>query len=160
LFNTEGQKVVVVKIGGSQGTDFAAICADVAARGVAGEAAHYCLRRSRVNAANFGLRSRQQESYEPGRMSLEAMPMGKTKTLAVPAARKPRSAARTHLETDESRPNDIYETMMALFRQGRSRKRKPCDMKKALAALERLSGYISHGSLAQDIDEELYGPMR
>jgi len=86
--------------------------------------------------------------------------MNKTKTLAVQSAGKPHSAPRKSAGADKSRSDDIYETMMALFRQSRSRNKRPYNMKRALAALERASGCVSHGSLAQNIDDELYGPMR
>jgi hypothetical protein len=86
--------------------------------------------------------------------------MGKTKTLAAQTAREAPGVSRNSAGADGLSADDIYGTVMALFRQSRSRKRRPYNMRRAIAAFERMSGCVSHGSLAQNIDDELYGPMR
>ena len=70
------------------------------------------------------------------------------------------STGRVEGEADqEETPSDFAELALRLFGESRSEKRREYDVEKAMAAFKRMSGSVSHGSLAQNIDEELYGPM-
>jgi hypothetical protein len=75
------------------------------------------------------------------------------------------SALRREIEKcareEKTSISEIAEQALRLFADRRAlARRRRRNIKKALAALEEMSGSVSHGSLAQNIDEELYGPMR
>ena len=87
--------------------------------------------------------------------------MPKDKTLTVRIDGGLRREIEECAEEDSKSISEVAELALRLFcdRQERNRCRRG-NVKTALAALDSMSGCVSHGSLAQNIDEELYGPMK
>ena len=85
--------------------------------------------------------------------------MAKDSTLTVRIEKKLRKEIEQCAEEDKKSISEVAELALRLFcdRQTLNRRRRR-NVKKALAALERMAGCVSHGSLAQNIDDELYGP--
>lgn len=87
--------------------------------------------------------------------------MAKDKTLTVRIDGKLRREIEQCAKEDNKSISEVAELALRLFcdRQALNRRRRR-NLKKALRAFDRICGCVSHGSLAQNIDDELYGPMR
>jgi hypothetical protein len=60
-------------------------------------------------------------------------------------------------KSEDLRVSEVVQKSLRLF-ETNDCEGTPYDVERALAALDRMSGCISHGSLAQNMDDELYGP--
>jgi len=87
--------------------------------------------------------------------------MNKTKTLTMRIDQELRREIEFCAHEDEASVSAIAATALRLFCERRRReRRRQRDVKKALRAFKTICGAVSHGSLAQNIDERLYGRGR
>lgn len=83
------------------------------------------------------------------------------KTLPARNGKKSRNGPSKPPEESDIPLSETAQAVLRLFNNKPAPDGRPrYNVKKALAALRRMSGCVSHGSLAQNIDDELYGPMR
>lgn len=87
--------------------------------------------------------------------------MSKESTLTVRVGRDLRSEIERCAKENEASISEVVEEALRGFCERRQRERlRRRNLPRALRALARISGCISHGRPSQDIDDELYGPMR
>ena len=87
--------------------------------------------------------------------------MNKTKTITVRIDERLRGEVKKCAREDGTSVSHIVETALRLFcKQRRLFQPSDQDVEEAIRAFERVCGSVSHGSLSQNIDDQLYGPMR
>jgi hypothetical protein len=87
--------------------------------------------------------------------------MNKTRAITVRVDERLRSEVERCAREDGTSVSRIVETALRMFcKQRRLFRPTDRDVEKAIRAFKRVCGSVSHGSLSQNIDDELYGPMQ